>query len=278
MATRELARQKPGNAIRKPFVHLFPVKRVHELAHPLGHDGHLGTLPSPRGHRHDIRHKRRNWRAGRRSRRPSGRTAYLPICWRLSREWRADGGIRHPTRSTPGLGPSTSTAQGSFYDNKAQAVAAATSMRPHVTQSIDVGCMQISLTNHPDAFASMDQAFDPSSNADYGARFLVQLFAEDRFLAKGGGILSFRDARVGPRLRTEGLCGLPEETKLAYAAEPAPLANGWAMTPNRSLLISPFAADRSYYSAGGRSRRRSRAGPKLDSYRSAPVRMAFRAP
>src|ERR1700679_3498279 len=45
--------------------------------------------------------------------------------------------------------------QGSFYDNKSQAVAAATSMRPRVTQSIDVGCMQISLTNHPDAFASM---------------------------------------------------------------------------------------------------------------------------
>jgi soluble lytic murein transglycosylase-like protein len=62
--------------------------------------------------------------------------------------------------------------QGSFYENKMQAVAAATSMRPRVTRSIDVGCMQISLTNHPDAFASMDQAFDPHLNADYGARFL----------------------------------------------------------------------------------------------------------
>src|ERR1700710_1382121 len=66
--------------------------------------------------------------------------------------------------------------QGSFYDNKMQAVAAATSMRPRVTKSIDAGCMQISLTNHPDAFATMDQAFDPNLNADYGARFLVQLF------------------------------------------------------------------------------------------------------
>jgi hypothetical protein len=53
--------------------------------------------------------------------------------------------------------------QGSFYDNKAQAVGAAVSMRPHVSRSIDVGCMQISLTNHPDAFPSMDQAFDSCS-------------------------------------------------------------------------------------------------------------------
>src|ERR1700761_5176961 len=66
--------------------------------------------------------------------------------------------------------------QGSFYENKMQAVAAAVAMRPRVTMSIDVGCMQISLTNHPNAFASMDQAFDPSQNADYGARFLAQLF------------------------------------------------------------------------------------------------------
>src|ERR1700735_872826 len=68
--------------------------------------------------------------------------------------------------------------QGTFYDNKIQAVAAAMTMRPRVTKSIDVGCMQISLTQHPDAFPDLNQAFDPASNADYGARFLVQLYGK----------------------------------------------------------------------------------------------------
>ena len=36
--------------------------------------------------------------------------------------------------------------------------------------------MQISLTFHPDAFPDMNQAFDPVANADYGARYLLQLY------------------------------------------------------------------------------------------------------
>src|ERR1700761_8102549 len=50
-------------------------------------------------------------------------------------------------RSNPWPGTINFDGQGNFYDSKAQAVAAATSMRPRTTKSIDVGCMQISLTN-----------------------------------------------------------------------------------------------------------------------------------
>ncbi len=35
--------------------------------------------------------------------------------------------------------------------------------------------MQVDLHYHPDAFASMDDAFDPEANADYAARLLVAL-------------------------------------------------------------------------------------------------------
>jgi soluble lytic murein transglycosylase-like protein len=42
-------------------------------------------------------------------------------------------------------------------------------------RSIDVGCAQINLMYHPSAFASVEQAFDPASNADYAARFLKEL-------------------------------------------------------------------------------------------------------
>jgi hypothetical protein len=40
---------------------------------------------------------------------------------------------------------------------------------------VDVGCMQVDLHYHADAFASMDDAFDPGMNADYAARLLLAL-------------------------------------------------------------------------------------------------------
>ncbi len=43
-------------------------------------------------------------------------------------------------------------------------------------RSIDVGCMQVNLMYHPNAFASLDEAFDPSANAQYAARFLNALY------------------------------------------------------------------------------------------------------
>jgi transglycosylase-like protein with SLT domain len=42
-------------------------------------------------------------------------------------------------------------------------------------ESIDVGCMQINLKHHPDAFSSLDDAFDPAANVAYGADFLKSL-------------------------------------------------------------------------------------------------------
>ena len=45
-------------------------------------------------------------------------------------------------------------------------------------RSIDVGCMQVNLMHHPDAFASLDEAFDPVANARYAARFLSALFRQ----------------------------------------------------------------------------------------------------
>ncbi len=42
-------------------------------------------------------------------------------------------------------------------------------------QKIDVGCFQIDLTYHPDAFATPEEAFDPVANAQFAARFLADL-------------------------------------------------------------------------------------------------------
>ncbi len=62
-----------------------------------------------------------------------------------------------------------------IYDTKAQAIAAVQAFQAKGTRSIDVGCMQVNLMYHPDAFPTLDRAFDPVANANYAAKFLVQL-------------------------------------------------------------------------------------------------------
>ncbi len=65
--------------------------------------------------------------------------------------------------------------EGRYFETKEQAVAWVRAAQSDGTRSIDTGCMQVNLRHHPDAFASLEQAFDPASNADYAARFLKAL-------------------------------------------------------------------------------------------------------
>ncbi len=130
--------------------------------------------------------------------------------------------------------------QGSFYDNKAQVVAVAETMRPRAARSIDVGCMQISLTYHPDAFASMEQAFDPRLNTDYGARFLVQLFEKSGSWPRAVELYHSATPDLGAEYRQKVYAALPEETKLGDAAQPAPATSSWGTSLYRSLPISSF--------------------------------------
>ncbi|TDG29853.1 lytic transglycosylase domain-containing protein, partial [Paracraurococcus ruber] len=67
--------------------------------------------------------------------------------------------------------------RGSFFPDKAAAIAAVRALQAQGVRSIDVGCLQINLRHHPDAFASLEEAFDPLANARYGARFLSELQA-----------------------------------------------------------------------------------------------------
>lgn len=67
---------------------------------------------------------------------------------------------------------------GHVFGSKAQAITAVQAARAAGARSIDVGCLQVNLLQHPDAFASLDEAFDPLANARYGARFLLTLFGQ----------------------------------------------------------------------------------------------------
>lgn len=67
---------------------------------------------------------------------------------------------------------------GQFFETRPQAIAAVKALQARGVQSIDVGCMQVNLMYHPDAFASLEDAFDPRTNAVYAAKFLNVLYAE----------------------------------------------------------------------------------------------------
>ncbi|HZD24742.1 MAG TPA: transglycosylase SLT domain-containing protein, partial [Alphaproteobacteria bacterium] len=70
--------------------------------------------------------------------------------------------------------------RGRYLPSKAAAIAEVRRLKAAGVRNIDVGCMQVNLKYHPDAFASLGEAFDPERNADYAARFLKDLEREHR--------------------------------------------------------------------------------------------------
>ena len=66
---------------------------------------------------------------------------------------------------------------GRYYSSKAKAVAEVRKLSARGVRNIDVGCMQVNLLYHKDAFATLEEAFEPASNAAYAARFLKDLYA-----------------------------------------------------------------------------------------------------
>ncbi|RFD21555.1 lytic transglycosylase domain-containing protein [Komagataeibacter melaceti] len=64
---------------------------------------------------------------------------------------------------------------GHHYASREEAMEAVRVFHQQGIVSIDVGCMQVNLQQHPDAFSSLDQAFDPFRNALYAGNFLLQM-------------------------------------------------------------------------------------------------------
>lgn len=65
--------------------------------------------------------------------------------------------------------------EGHYFSSAQEAIAWVVAEQSVGNQSIDVGCFQVNLHYHPDAFASLADAFDPASNARYAASLLNRL-------------------------------------------------------------------------------------------------------
>ena len=88
-------------------------------------------------------------------------------------------------------------------------------LRARGVRSIDVGCMQINLRYHGEAFQTLDEAFDPLSNVAYAAAFLSDLKGEARSWTKAIGRYHSRHQRRGMEYRLKVLSAWREERRLA---------------------------------------------------------------
>ena len=71
--------------------------------------------------------------------------------------------------------------QGLYFATKEAAVSWTRKELGQGSSFTDVGCMQVDLQFHPNAFRSLDEAYDPDANADYAARFLLNLYVATGF-------------------------------------------------------------------------------------------------
>jgi len=67
---------------------------------------------------------------------------------------------------------------GTWFDDRASALALAEDRIRAGRTNVDIGCFQLNYRWHGQAFSSVEQMFDPLANARYAARFLAQLFGE----------------------------------------------------------------------------------------------------
>jgi hypothetical protein len=99
---------------------------------------------------------------------------------------KAESGRYHEGKQLVMAWPWTVMAEGRgrYLDTKEAAIAEVEGLRARGVKNIDVGCMQVNLQAHPNAFASLEDAFDPLTNVTYAASFLKTLAAEQGSWAK----------------------------------------------------------------------------------------------
>lgn len=229
-----------------------------------------------------------------------------------------ESGRRDPATGEAGPWPWTINAEGrgKFFPTKAEAVAEVRQLQAGGMRSIDVGCMQINQRHHPNAFSSLEEAFDPLANARYAARFLKELQATRGDWMRAAGNYHSNTPERAELYRNAVAAALPRAQQLASAAPawnpswrdqpaaPAPAAVPAA--PPRVIAVGPSLASLSLGSLGirpgggmpavinrslppssgmaGGGTEASIAGSAgergrgLDAYRSMPIPMAARAP
>lgn len=191
---------------------------------------------------------------------------------------RVESGRRDPESGAFHPWPWTINAEGrgQFFPTKAAAIAEVRALQARGVRSIDIGCMQINLRHHPSAFPTLDDAFDPVSNARYAARFLSELNAERGGWPAAAAAYHSRTPEFANPYRARVMAAWAEEQarphpQLALPARSTPsgtlasAGGGGAMLSNRAERVALPGST-------------GQPGRGLDSYRGMPVPIAGRPP
>ncbi len=165
--------------------------------------------------------------------------------------------------------------QGHFYATKAEAIAAVQALQVRGVRSIDVGCLQVNLAQHPEAFGTLEEAFDPQANANFAARLLASLFTQTGSWPLAAAAYHSQTTALGAPYQQKVLAAwaIPDRPNAAAVARPMQ-----APAPQQApaMPVSP---------APGHTARILRTatvaegqGRGLDFYRRYPVRLALRPP
>ena len=74
--------------------------------------------------------------------------------------------------------------EGKYYPSRAEAIEAVRRLKAEGVRNIDVGCMQVNLHYHPNAFASLEEAFDPAANTRYAGELFAKLREAQRSISR----------------------------------------------------------------------------------------------
>ena len=74
----------------------------------------------------------------------------------------------------------TSSGKGQHFDSKEEALAEVEILLTEGFRNIDVGCMQINLKYHENAFKNLSLALDPKTNTEYAVTFLKKLYDQKK--------------------------------------------------------------------------------------------------
>ena len=141
--------------------------------------------------------------------------------------------------------PWTVTAGGSsmYFPTKDEAIGAVRELQAKGRTNIDVGCMQINLHYHPNAFETIEDAFDPTTNTGYAARFLSGLYKETESWAEAAGKYHSSDPARNGSYRNK-VFALYEKVSGRQHTELGRIEERWGTAPVEKLRPAVWAAER----------------------------------